>query len=429
MFDTTIFITSDEYTLDNPAYIFGYNAECGYPLTNVYIDKVEGKSDYVDKPPFVLTFTGEGDPISLRHYTYNLYKRCAIFNDIQDLYVEEYMDASETCASIYVPIYTNDKEILSLIRAKAKANHMSIPDYIKLGISINEDNDTVIKKHLVIQLDFRKLDSKYTYSTSEALTHTLCNDIIQLVTYLYTNDSLSKRVTFCKVEELNDGKCKLFHPVYNAIYEVFGPRIVTMSTTSVRLKENISLVEIDSGMVDIINFLNAHGYKTTNCCQGHPPFNTDYYISIFADDKAHHLIEKLSTHPLFYTMFDEVEYLELTDCFVIRANSDEYRTWCCVDGYKETIKNYNNFFKNVINESEMYDKHDTYKNATTIAHKENGMLTDTITITDPITIENIVKYTNIIEHPSIIKEIILYPETKIGYVFKSEEKAEPEGGD
>lgn len=428
MLDTTIFITSDEYTLDNPVHVFGYNAEYRYPLTNVYINKVEGNSDYADKPPFVLTFTGECGPISLRRYTYLLYNRCALFNDIQDLYIEEYMDTVETCASIYVPIYTNDKDILSLIRARAKADHMDIPDYIKLGISIN-DNDGVIKKCLVIQLDFRKLDSRYTYSTSEALTTMLCNDIIPLVRYLYANDLLTKRVKLCKVEELKDGKYKLFHPVYNLMYEAFGPRILTISSTSVRLKENISLVEIDSEMVDIINFLNTHGYKTTNCCQGHPPFNTDYYISIFADDKAHRLIEKLSTHPLFYTMFDEVEYLELADCFVIRANSDEYRTWCCTDGYKETIENYNNFFKNVINESEMYEKHDTYKNAAPITHKENGMLTDAVIITDPITIEDIVKYTNIIEDPSIIKEIIIYPETKIGYVFETEEKAEPEGGD
>ena len=429
MIDTTIFITSDEYTLENPVHVFGYNAEYKYPLTNVYINKVEGNSDYADKPPFVLTFIGEDCPISLRRYTYLLYNKCAIFNDIQDLYIEEYMDKTETCANIYVPIYTNDNDILSLIRARAKADNMVIPDYIKLGISIDGDNDAVLKKHLVIQLDFRKLDSTQWYSTSEAITAMLCNDIIPLVRYLYANDLLTKRVKFCKVEELKDGKYKLFHPVYDIMYEVFGPRILTISTTSVKLKENTSLVEIDSEMVDIINFLNAHGYKTTNCCQGHPPFNTDYYISIFADDKAHSLIEKLSTHPLFYSMFDEVEYLELAECFVIRANSDEYRTWCCVDGYKETIENYNKFLKNVINESEMYDKHDTYKNATTITHKENGMLTDAVIITDPTTIEDIVKYTNIIEPSSIIKGIIFYPETKIGYMFETEEKAEPEGGD
>ena len=427
MIDTTIFITSDEYTLDNPVHIFGYNTECRYPLTNVYINKIEDNSDYADKPPFVLSFIGECGPISLRRYTYDLYKRCALFNDIQDLYIEEYMDTVETCASIYVPIYGNDKDILSLIKARAKADHMDIPNYIKLGISIN-DNDDVIKKHLVIQLDFRKLDSKCTYSTSEALTNMLYNDIIHLVRYLYT-DLSTKRVKLCKVEELKDGKYKLFHPVYDIMYEVFGPHILTISSTSVRLKENISLVEIDSEMVDIINFLNTHGYKTTNCCQGHPPLNTDYYISIFADDKASSLIEKLRSHPLFYTMFDEPEYLELAECFVIRANSDEYRTWCCVDGYKETIENYNKFLKNVINESEMYDKHDTYKNATTVTHKENGMLTDAVIITDPITIEDIVKYTNIIEPSSIIKGIIFYPETKIGYMFETEEKAEPEGGD
>jgi len=57
------------------------------------------------------------------------------------------------------------------------------------------------------------------------------------------------------------------------------------------------------------------------------------------------------------------------------------------------------------------------------------MLTDAVIIADPIIIEEIVKCTNIIEDPSIIKEIILYPETKIGYVFETEEKAEPEGGD